>query len=233
LIDAMDRKLSFVGHLDELRSRILRSVIIIAFFSSVAYFFSEDIITQLSSHLDRLVFIAPQEALVTRIKVSLLAGLATSLPFVFFQLWRFISDAMTPPERRYALVFAPLSLLLFLLGAAFGYLLMLPVAMRFLLGFQSSFLVPMISAERYISFVAVLTFSFGLIFQLPAASIFLARLGLIDCATLRRKRRHAIVMIFIAAAIITPPDVVTQCMLSVPLMLLYELSIVLVKIFGR
>jgi sec-independent protein translocase protein TatC len=221
-----DKPLALIGHLEELRNRALKSAAFIIIASCLLYAFVDKIYDSLVKPVGRLVFIAPEEAFVTRIKIAFFGGLFLSLPFVLYQAWKFIRTGLKPNEKKYTLLFGPLSFLFFALGAIFGYSIILPIGIKFLLGFATDEIVPMISISRYISFMAMLTFAFGIIFELPLASLFLTKIGVVTPNFLSKKRRHAIVCLFIAAAVFTPPDVITQLLMAIPLLLLYEIGII-------
>ena len=229
----MEQKLTLTEHLEELRSRIIKSAAFVIIISCLIYAFVDPVLTSLIRPVGRLVFIAPQEALVSRVKLSLFAGLFLSSPVIIYQIWRFVSSALKPDERRYITLFGPLSLLLFFLGAAFGYFVIVPIGIKFLLGFATEAISPMISMNSYISFVCLITISFGLIFELPLMNLFLVKIGLITPQFLSNRRRHAVVLVFIVAAILTPPDVITQCLMALPLLVLYEMSIIFSRLGGR
>lgn len=225
-----DKPLALAGHLEELRSRVLKSVISIALASIFLYAFADRIYRSLVKPVGKLVFIAPQEAFVTQVKLAFFGGLFLSLPFVLFQFWRFISVGLKKKEKKYTLLFGPLSLVFFVAGAAFGYFIIVPIGLAFLLGFATDSITPMLTVSKYVSFVGMLTLAFGMIFELPLASLFLTKIGVVTPRFLSKKRRHAIVFIFIAAALFTPPDMVTQLLMAIPLMALYELGIVFSKL---
>ena len=207
--DTPDQPLVLAAHLEELRSRLLKIIIFLILASCLTYGFVDRIYESLIKPVGSLVFIAPQEAFVTRIKVALFTGAFLSLPFITYQIWKFISVGLKTKERKYILIFAPLSFLFFVLGAVFGYLVIVPIGIKFLLGFASDKVVPMITVSKYISFVIMLTLAFGIVFELPLGSLFLTKLGIVTPTFLSRKRRYAIVFIFILAAVLTPPDVIT------------------------
>lgn len=229
----VDKKLTLVGHLEELRARILKAVIAVIIASSVLYSFADKIYDNLVKPVGRLVFIAPEEAFITRIKIAFFGGLFLSLPFVLYQIWRFVSVGLKPSEKKYTLLFGPLSFIFFIVGAIFGYAIIVPIGIKFLLGFATDQIVPMITISRYVSFIAMLTFAFGVVFELPLVSLFLTKIGVVTPYFLSKKRRHAIVFIFIAAAIFTPPDVITQSLMAIPLLVLYEVGILFSKIAYR
>lgn len=225
----MEPKVTLIEHLEELRSRVIKSVISVIIVSSLVYSFVDEILTNLVKPVGRLVFIAPHEAFIAKIKISFFVGLLLSSPFVIYEIWKFISSGLKPNERKYIVIFGPLSFLFFFLGAFFGYFVVVPVGIRFLLGFSTDVMTPMITVSGYISFVGVLILSLGLIFELPLIILFLTKIGLITPKYLSSRRRHAIVLIFIVAAILTPPDVITQFLMALPLLVLYEISIIFSK----
>ncbi len=228
-----DKRLALTGHLEELRSRIIKSVIFMFIISCVVYGFVDRILPDLVRPVGRLVFIAPQEAFIANIKIAFLGGLFLSSPLVLYQAWKFTSVGLMPNERRYILIFGPLSFAFFILGAGFGYFIILPIGIRFLLGFATDSIIPMITISSYISFIGGITLAFGLVFQLPLVCVFLTKIGMLTPRFLAEKRRHAVVLIAILAAFLTPPDVITQVLMAVPLLILYELGIIFSRIVYR
>ncbi|MFC1708629.1 twin-arginine translocase subunit TatC [Candidatus Omnitrophota bacterium] len=224
-----DKKLSLVDHLEELRTRVIKSLIFIAVITCLVYNFANKILFILVQPVGKLVFIAPAEAFITHIKISILGGLFLSSPFVLCQIWQFVASGLELNEKKYVVIFWPLSFVFFVTGSIFCYLVIIPIGIKFLLGFATDFITPMITIDRYISFIGMLIFSFGLIFQLPLISLFLTKIGVVTPRFLSDKRKHAIVIIFILASALTPPDVVTQCLMAVPLILLYEVGIIFSK----
>lgn len=229
----MDKRLSLVEHLEELRSRVIKSILAIIVGSILVYNFLPEIIPFLVKPAGKLVFIAPQEAFLTNIRVSFLGGLFLASPLVIFQIWRFVSAGLKPEERRTVLIFGPFSFFLFLVGFWFGYSVVTPLGIKFLLGFGSDLVRPMISVAKYVSFVAGLSFIFAFMFQLPLICLFLTRIGIITPFFLARRRKEAIVLIFIVAAILTPPDIFTQILLGLPLTLLFELGVIFSRVAYR
>lgn len=228
-----DKKLALVDHLTELRSRIIKSAIFIILGAVIAYSFVDVIISNIAKPVGRLVFIAPQEAFISNIKVSFFVGLFLASPLVIYQIWRFISSALKINERKYAFIFGPASFIFFISGIAFGYLVIVPIAVRFLLGFSNEFVTPMITIEKYISFAGSLAFIFGIVFQVPLASLFLTKIGMVTPLFLSQKRKHVLVSIFILAAFLTPPDVITQFLMAAPLIILYEIGIIFSRLIYR
>jgi sec-independent protein translocase protein TatC len=163
-------------------------------------------------------------------KIAFFASLFITSPYIFYQLWKFIAPGLYPRERRYVVPFVIFSSFLFLAGVVFGYFIVLPPAFGFFVSFTTDALKPMISLREYLSFAIKMLLAFGLSFELPVLIFFLAKLGIISSQLLRKQRRYAIVLIFVTAAIITPsPDAVTQILMALPLLILYECSIFIAK----
>lgn len=216
---------TFIQHLEEFRRRILYCLLSLVIFSAVSYAYAGKIIYFLAKPIGKLVFIQPTEAFVAYIKISIFCGFFLSLPVVIYNIWVFIGPGLLPKERHCVLLYAPLSILLFLTGCAFSCFVIIPFGVKFLTSYGSQWLAPMISVGSYITFVSVMIIVFGFVFELPVVISFLSRLGIVNRRMLRKNRRYAILIIFIVAAILTPPDVFTQFMMAVPLLILYELSI--------
>ena len=225
-----EKRLTFFQHLEELRSRIIKSLIFVIVVSCILFNLTDKILLNIVRPVGSLIFIEPAEAFIANIKIAFWGGLFLSSPFILYQIWQFLLSGLNTNERRYVFIFGPLSFIFFMLGAGFGYFIIVPIGIKFLLSFSTDFIVPAISLGRYVSFVGVLTFAFGAIFEIPLVILFLARLGIVTPAFLSTKRRHAVVIIFILAAILTPPDVITQCLMAGPLMILYELSVFFSKL---
>jgi sec-independent protein translocase protein TatC len=223
----------FTGHLQELRSCLVKSLLAVVVGFSICYANVEKIFFYLTSPLTRidtpgltLIGTAVTEAFFTKMKVSFIAGLFFALPVVLWQIWRFVAPGLYEDEKRYALKFVFFGTLFFLLGAWFCYAVIFQLGFEFLLRRYAALQVrPAIRVGEYLSFASEIVFAFGVMFQLPVVAYFLTRIGLIDHAFLIRNFRYAVVVIFILAAILTPPDLVAQVLLTVPLMLLYGVSI--------
>jgi len=232
-----DEKLPLTSHLEELRKRLIRILIAIGIAFFGCYFFREylfQIITQpLVAALPKnshMIFTGLPEAFFIYMKIAFFAALLLTSPFTFYQIWRFIAPGLYPDERKYVIPFVLSSTFLFIAGILFGYFLALPPAFEFFVAFSSDFLKPMISFREYLSFSLKMLLAFGLSFELPVFIFFLARLGVVNAKMLKKQRRYAILIIFIAAAILTPsPDAFSQIMMAIPLMFLYEISIFLSK----
>lgn len=227
-------EMPLLEHLEELRTRILFCLAAILVASVFGYFLSDRILAYLIRPVEKVYFTGVAEAFAVKVKVALFFGLFAASPVVLFQAWKFVVPGLTARELRWVL---PVTLALtgfFLLGAAFCFYLVLPIAVEFLLAFGTESLVPMISVSRYISFVGWMTLGFGVVFELPVVVFLLGRLGVVSASGLRRRRRVIVVGILIVSAIITPsPDVFSQLLLAGPLYLLFELSVAVVALTGK
>jgi len=231
-----EEKMPFTSHLDELRSRLMKSLVAIGIGFVACYFFKERLFSFLLLPLadimpegSTMIFTSLPEAFFTYLKVSFFAGIFLVSPFVLYQIWQFVSPGLYQSEKKYVAPFVALSTLFFVGGAAFAYFLVFPLGFKFFVAFGTDLIKPMLSMKEYLSFSMKLLLAFGVIFELPIFMFFIARIGLVDSTTLTKKRKYAILLIFITAALLTPPDVVTQCMMAVPLIVLYEISVWVVK----
>lgn len=224
-------EMPFTAHLGELRGRLIRVLIAVAVGFGLCYAFSEQLLQLLWRPMGReLIFIAPTEAFFAHLKVAFLAGLVLAWPYICYQVWRFIAPGLYEHERRYTLPFVVGATFMFLLGGAFVYFLILPYGMAFLLGYGGTFLLPMISVGAYVSFSMRLFLAFGAMFELPLVIVLLAKLGLVTPQMLSKNRKYVIVLCFLVAAILTPPDVFTQLLMAFPLLALFEISILLARL---
>ncbi len=225
-------EMSIVEHLEELRNRLIKSIIAVVIAAFGAYFFSEELMEILTRPVGELVFLRPTEAFFTYIKISVFAGIIVALPFLLYQFWSFVLPALHDNEKKYINLLLPISLFMFAIGIAFGFAVVLPLGMRFLLNFGSPELSAMISISHYVSFLLTLLLPFGLIFQLPLVLNLMVKLGIVKIDTLTMFRKYIIILIFIISAILTPPDIITQMFMAGPLILLYEGSILIAKIIN-
>jgi len=226
----MDPSLPLTSHLDELRRRLLHSLIFFVCASAAAFNYSPllfRLIKQpISGAVDKLVFFSPTEALAVYLNISFTAGLIFSMPFLLYQAWAFIRPAAGDGFKSNVFIFVGGAMTAFILGSLFSYFFLIPPAIRFLLGFAGEELQPVISAQSYISFVTWTVMGTGLVFEMPLLSYLLTKLGVINHRLLRSKYRYAIIGIFIAAAILTPtPDIFNLLLFAAPMVLLYEVSI--------
>jgi len=235
-----DKKQTFIEHLEELRQRLIRSLIAVGIAFIICYIFSKQIFAFLMVPLKKtlppdatMIFTSLPEAFITYLKVAFLAGLFLASPYVLYQVWLFVAPALYSHEKRYVVPFLIFSTLFFVGGAAFGYFVVFPFGFRFFIGFATDFIRPAPKIKEYLSFCSTLLLAFGLVFELPVFIFFLSKLGVVDAKMLARSRKYAILIIFTVAALFTPPDVMTQLMMALPLLALYELSIWVAKVFGR
>jgi len=225
-----DEKLPFTEHLEELRHRLIVIVIAIGIGFAASYGFSHHILRFLQRPLPtHLVFIAPTEAFFVNLKAAFYAGVFFSAPLILFQVWKFVAPGLYAHERKYSLPFLMLSTLLFVVGAAFAYLVILPLALRFLIAQGGDLWKPNITLSNYLSFCMKLILAAGLVFEFPVLMYFLSKVGIVTPAFLSRNRKYALLAAFVVAAIFTPPDVFSQILLAVPLYLLFEASIFVAK----
>jgi sec-independent protein translocase protein TatC len=180
-----------------------------------------------------LVFTAVPEAFFTYFKAALLAGVFFSSPFILYQLWAFISPGLYEREKKYIYPYLFVSSFFFALGALFCYFIVFPIVFRFFLSFATPEIRPLPAIREYLTFTIKLLLAFGLLFQWPALILFLARMGVVSAPVLSRNRKYAILAIFVAAAVLTPPDLVSQLLLAGPLIVMYEGSIWIAKLFRK
>ncbi len=173
------------------------------------------------------------EAFFTRMYIAFVAGIFVASPLIFYQIWAFIAPGLYDEEKRFIVPIALLSAIFFMAGAAFCYFIVFPFAFSFFVSFSTPEIMVTPKVSDYLSFVLKLLFAFGLIFEMPIFAFFLARMGILTAAMMRSARRYAVVVIFILAAVLTPPDVFSQLLMACPMLLLYELSIGVAALFGR
>jgi len=237
MTEHIDEKMPVTSHLEELRTRLVRILAAIGIGFVACYGFKEKLFEVLTIPLANvlpeqsyMIFTSLPEAFFTYLKVSFLASILLTSPYILFQIWRFISPGLYSKEKRHAVPFVIFSTIFFIGGALFAYFLVFPLGFKFFVAFGTDTIKPMISIREYLSFSMKLLIAFGVIFELPIFMFFLGRIGLVQSNTLITKRKFAILLVFVIAALFTPPDVVTQCLMAVPLIMLYEISIWVVKL---
>jgi len=235
-----EKKLPLTTHLQELRKRLILSFIAVGGGFALCYTFAEKIFDILAAPLlnmmptgGSLIFTSVAEAFFTYMKVAFISGLILASPFVLYQIWAFVAPGLYRHEKKYVVPFVLAGSFFFAIGILFAYYVALPVGFKFLLGFATDFIKPLPSMKEYLSFSIKFLLAFGLVFEFPVVLVLLARIGVVDAKTLARQRKYAILLIFIFAAIITPPDIISQVIVALPMIGLYELSILLSKLFGK
>ncbi len=229
----IDHPMSIVEHLEELRRRLLLAFAALGIGTVLGFAFVDRVLDFMIRQLqvDHVVFFAPAEALFIRLKVAMLIGVFIGLPVILYQIWAYVAVGLTHTERSAVLQVLPPSVVLFLLGSAFGLLVIMPIGIRVLLGYATETLQPMLAVGPALHFLMVFMLAFGFIFQLPVVIVFLARLGVVSPATLASGRRYALLAIVTVSALLTPgTDVISQLLMAVPTYALYEISIWLARL---
>jgi sec-independent protein translocase protein TatC len=245
----IDKQGSFVSHLSELRTRLVRSFLFLLIVFIACYIFSAEIYgflvkpysnAVIESNLDRrLIFTALHEAFLTYLKVAFFASFFITSPIFLSQIWKFVAPGLYKNEKKALLPYLIATPLLFIVGGMLVYYLIMPLAIKFFLSFESQGDIGSIPIQleakvnEYLSLIMRLIFAFGISFQLPVVLSLLARIGVIDSNYLKTRRKYVVVIIFAVAAILTPPDPITQIGLALPLLFLYELSILTVKMIEK
>lgn len=235
-----NEKLPFLSHLEELRKRLIACAIAVGIGFVISYIFRERLFWILISPLkecmpvdDKLIFTNLPEMFLTYLKTAFFASILLVSPFIFYQLWMFVAPGLYQKEKKYGTSFVIFSSILFVGGGLFGYFIVFPFGFRFFLGHANEYIQALPSVKQYFSFSIKLLFAFGVVFELPLVIFFLSRIGIVSVDFLRQKRKYAILLTFAMAAILTPPDVITQCMMAGPLILLYEIGIIIARIGGK
>ncbi len=252
------KMMSFMEHLGDLRKKITVSLISVCITFVIAFSYSEEIMRFLmfplrytldfsvrkmylyyvyhdKLEMTKLVFLSPTEAFWMNMKIAMVAALMLALPVIFQQLWSFVSPGLHAKEKKYVVPFVVLATGLFLIGAAFCFFIVLPFAMSFLLTYKvGDFMMPMLSVGQYVDFCLKFVLAFGAVFELPIIIIFFTKMGFVTPQTLAHYRKYSILLAFIIAAILTPtPDVFNQTLMAVPMIILYEVGILMSRIFIR
>jgi len=247
--DNKNKQASFIEHLTELRSRLVKSIIYLFIFFIICYFFAENIYNFLIAPYAeavkeddvsrRMIFTALHETFITYLKVAFFAAIFISSPLILTQIWKFVAPGLYKNEKKALLPYLIATPTLFLLGGMLVYYLIMPLAIKFFLSFETSVQAGTLPIQleakvnEYLSLIMRLIFAFGISFQLPVLLSLLARVGFIDSEYLKKRRKYVIVIIFALAALLTPPDPITQIGLGIPLLILYELSILSVRIIEK
>lgn len=226
-------------HIADLRKRLVISSITLIVMFFVCFAFYEPILNWMMVPVEaalpqnsQMVAVEIQETFFTALKVAFFAGFIASLPVIFWQLWLFLAPGLYDHEKKLVIPFVFFGTLMFLVGASFAYYIVVPLGFDFLIAFGSTVVTVLPSIGKYVDFFTKLLFGFGIAFELPVITFFLAKIGLVDDRMLKDFFRYAIVIIFIVAAILTPPDVLSQLLMAAPLILLYGISIYIAKVFN-
>jgi len=232
-----DEKQPFLSHLEELRKRLVVCAIGVGVGFGIAYIFSERLFQLLVAPLkavlpegDQLIFTNLPEMFFAYLKVAFIAGILAAAPLIFYELWMFIAPGLYQKEKKMVIPFVISSTILFVGGALFGYFVVFPFGFKFFIGFSNETVKALPSVKQYFSFSMKLLFAFGAVFELPVIIFFLSKMGIVTPQFLRQKRKYAILLTFVLGAILTPPDVITQCMMAGPLIVLYEIGILVSKV---
>lgn len=230
---------TLIDHLRELRKRLLNSVVILFSSMILCYVFSNELFDIVRApilpflHEQGLVFTSPLDKFIAHLKIAFACGVILSCPLWLFQIWQFIAPGLYKNERRYALSFLLFGSLLFVAGVLFAYFITLPLGLEFLMNFGGTTDKPMITIDHYLGFFTQICLMFGLAFELPLVIIILGVIGIVSSDFLRSKRRYAIFGLSVFSALLTPPDVLSMSLMLVPMLVLYEVSILVVRFFEK
>lgn len=232
-------RMSLFGHLQDLRKRLTRCVIAVLVGFLACYAFAGKLLKILMQPMldaikqSHFIYTLPTEAFFTEMKIAFVAGIFLCSPYIFYQIWQFIAPGLYSHERKWIIPIAFFSALCFSIGAFFGYFVVFPFGFEFFASYTNEYLVFTPKLDEYLDFVLKLLFAFGIVFELPLFLFFLARLGIVTHEGLKAKRKYAILIAFVVAAALTPPDAISQTMMAVPLCVLYELGVWLAFFFGK
>ncbi|WP_110927779.1 twin-arginine translocase subunit TatC [Bacillus massiliglaciei] len=226
-----EKELNVIDHLEELRKRLIISAVAFIVFFIISFIFVEDIYNWFVKDLDtKLIVLGPSDILWIYFMLSGVIALAGAIPVIALQIWLFVRPALLPHEVKAALAYIPALFLLFIGGLSFGYFVIFPTMLQFLINLGEGMFEASFTAEKYFSFLLNMTLPFAVLFELPVIAMFLTSLGLLNPYVLRKMRRYAYFVLIVIAVCITPPDFISDFLVIVPLLLLYEVSLTLSKI---
>jgi sec-independent protein translocase protein TatC len=229
-----DKELNLVDHLDELRKRLIISAVAFIAFFIAGFMYVEEIYSWFVRDLDvKLIALGPSDIVWIYFMLATLVAIAGTIPVLALQIWLFVKPALRPVERRISLSYIPALFILFIVGLAFGYLVIFPTVLNFLVELSSDMLVTNFTADKYFRFVMNMTLPFGVLFELPVVVMFLTSLGVINPYVLTKIRKYAYFVLIVISVIISPPDFMSDVLVTIPLLVLYEISINLSKIVYR
>lgn len=225
-----DKELQLVDHLDELRKRIIISAVAFVVFFIVGFIYVTDIYDWIVRDLDvKLIVLGPSDIIWVYFMIATVIAITGTIPVLASQLWMFVKPALKPIERKITLSYIPALFMLFIVGISFGYFIIFPMVLEFLVSMGADMFVTNFTAERYFRFILNMTLPFGVLFELPAVVMFLTSLGIINPFVLAKIRKYAYFVLILIAIVITPPDFMSDFVVTLPLLLLYEISINLSK----
>ncbi|MCM3692731.1 twin-arginine translocase subunit TatC [Neobacillus niacini] len=226
-----DKELQLVDHLDELRKRIIISAVAFVVFFIVGFIYVTDIYDWIVRDLDvKLIVLGPSDIIWVYFMIATVIAITGTIPVLASQLWMFVKPALKPIERKITLSYIPALFILFIVGISFGYFIIFPMVLEFLVSMGADMFVTNFTAERYFRFIMNMTLPFGVLFELPAVVMFLTSLGIINPFVLAKIRKYAYFVLILIAIVITPPDFMSDFVVTLPLLLLYEISINLSKV---
>jgi len=230
-MDNLDKKQTIVEHLSELRKRLIYSVIFLLIFTVISYKFSEVIVTDMINKAPSIsfIFIAPAELFMSYLKIAFIFGAVLAFPVILYNIWMFLRPGLNTDERRLILRALISGSFLFIIGAIFGYLVVLPMTINFFTSFQIEEIRAMISFSNYLSFTTSFILAFGIVFEVPIIMVIVVKLGITNTEVLKQNKKVAVLIIFILAAILTPPDIVSQTLLAIPMIILFEIGLYFAK----
>jgi sec-independent protein translocase protein TatC len=226
-----DQELNLVDHLDELRKRLILSVAAFLIFFIVGFIYVADIYNWFVRDLDvKLVVLGPSDIIWIYFMLASIIAIAGTIPVLALQIWLFVKPALKPIERKISLSYIPALFILFIVGLAFGYFVIFPTIMNFLVELSADMVVTNFTADKYFKFIMNTTLPFGFLFELPVVAMFLTSLGIINPYVLQKMRKYAYFVLVVIAVVISPPDIMSDTLVTIPLLFLYEISINMSKI---
>ena len=232
-------ELTLIDHLTELRTRLVKSLWGCMLGVVICYNFTDKIFEIIRKPIapylpsGGLVFTAPSDKFIAHLKIAFFGGLILSCPIWLYQIWKFISPGLYSKEKKYSLSFIVVGSFLFMAGNLFAYFIVFPAAFQFLMGYGGGIDQPMITIDSYLSFFVMTSLMFGLSFELPLIMAILGLMGLMSSKFLRSKRRYAVMVLAVIAAVLTPPDIMSMLFMLVPMVLLYEIGLIMVMLIER
>ncbi|HIE33990.1 MAG TPA: twin-arginine translocase subunit TatC [Candidatus Altiarchaeales archaeon] len=231
-----EKEMPFWEHFNELRRRLILCIVVFIIITIVSFPLSPIVISRIMNdlvHDARIIVLSPQEAIIVYLNLSILLSFILSFPIVAYHLWVFIAPGLLDSEKRIILPVIVSSILLFITGIAFSYYLLLPLTIRFLINVSYSVAEPFLDLRQTISFITGIMLIFGLLFQLPLVAAVLSRLSILNHKSLKSRRNYFILIAFILSAIITDPSIFTQILVAIPIIILYEISVLAARMFER